>query len=139
MTELVVDASVAIKWVVEEPGSTAAIQLFEHKLVAPDLLISECADTLWKKVRRGNLTSTGAEIAASALVRANVDLIPTRSLLPMCVTLAMELDHPAYDSIYLALAAKRGSRFITADERLVAAAQRLKSGPRVVLLGSKID
>ncbi|MDX2221799.1 MAG: type II toxin-antitoxin system VapC family toxin [Rhodospirillaceae bacterium] len=139
MTELVVDASVAIKWVVEESGSTAAIRLFEHKLIAPDLLISECANILWKKVRRGNVTPAGAEIAASALVRANVDLIPTRSLLQMCVTLAMELDHPAYDCIYLALASQRGSRFVTADERLVAAAQRLKSGPTVVLLGSQID
>jgi predicted nucleic acid-binding protein len=32
---------------------------------------------------------------------------------------AIELDHPAYDCLYLALAVENDCRFVTADERLV--------------------
>lgn len=51
--KLVIDASVAIKWVVDEPGTTEALALRRKaKLIAPDLLIAECANILWKKARR---------------------------------------------------------------------------------------
>jgi predicted nucleic acid-binding protein len=48
----VIDASVAIKWVVRETGTQEALSLRQHRLVAPDLLVAECANILWKKVRR---------------------------------------------------------------------------------------
>ncbi len=51
MTTLVVDASVVIKWVIEETGTQDALALRRHRLLAPDLLIPECANILWKKVR----------------------------------------------------------------------------------------
>jgi predicted nucleic acid-binding protein len=50
MKELVIDASVAVKWVVEEPGTQEALLLRQHRLLAPDLLVAECANILWKKV-----------------------------------------------------------------------------------------
>jgi len=40
--------------------------------------------------------------------------------------LAIELDHPAYDCLYLALAVENGCRFVTADERLVKKIRRDK-------------
>jgi predicted nucleic acid-binding protein len=52
VTPFVIDASVAIKWLVDEPGTAAALSLRRHRLLAPDLLIAECANVLWKKVRR---------------------------------------------------------------------------------------
>ena len=56
MSVFVVDASFAIKWVVDEAHTTQALLLRRHRLIAPDLLIAECANVLWKKVRRGELT-----------------------------------------------------------------------------------
>ena len=57
MNELVIDASIAIKWVVEEEGTTAALALRQQaKLIAPELLVAECANILWKKVLRGELS-----------------------------------------------------------------------------------
>ena len=54
---VVVDASVALKWVIEEDGSEAAgALLLEEPLAAPDLLIVECANVLWAKARRGPQT-----------------------------------------------------------------------------------
>jgi len=115
---LVIDASVAIKWVVEEPGSREALALLKACLSAPDLLIPECANILWKKVRRGELAEAEAILAASLLERANVDLVPMRQLLEPATKLSIGLCHPAYDCLYLALAELRGCDFITANERL---------------------
>ena len=60
MTTWVIDASVAIKWVVDEPGTEQALLLRRHHLVAPDLLVPECANILWKKIRRGELSEAQA-------------------------------------------------------------------------------
>ena len=43
---LVIDASVAIKWVVSEPDGDHAEVLLDHGLAASDLLFAECADIL---------------------------------------------------------------------------------------------
>ena len=49
MSGLVIDASVAIKWVIEEAGTKEALALRRQALAAPDLLVAECANILWKK------------------------------------------------------------------------------------------
>lgn len=108
---LVVDASVAIKWVVEEEGSEAAVGLLDGPaLAAPDLLMPKYANILWKKVRRAELAPEEATLA--------VELVPTRPLMPAALALAIRLDHPAYDCAYLALALDRGHPFVTVDARL---------------------
>ena len=54
MSTLVIDASIAIKWVVEEGGTTEALVLRQKaKLMAPELLVAECANILWKKSPKG--------------------------------------------------------------------------------------
>ena len=113
---MVIDASIAIKWVVEEEGTEAALALHNGaELIAPDLLIAECANILWKKVQRHELAENEAMIAARLLESANVEIFATRNLLEMATRLAIELGHPAYDCIYLALAIRSDCRFGTAD------------------------
>ena len=120
MSRLVVDASVAVKWVVEEAGTEEALSLLERSaLSAPDLLMAECANILWKKVRRGELTEQEAGLAGQLIQLADLDVQPTRPLMPRALDLAIALDHAAYDCIYLALAVENGWRFVTADERFV--------------------
>jgi predicted nucleic acid-binding protein len=117
---LVIDASIAIKWVVEEDGTAEALTLRQRtKLIAPELLTAECANILWKKVRRDELSKDEAILAARLLQAADVELSPTRLLLEAATRSAIELDHPAYDCLYLALAAERDCRFVTADERFL--------------------
>jgi predicted nucleic acid-binding protein len=116
----VIDASIAVKWVVEEEGTPEALALRVHaKLIAPDLLVAECANILWKKVVRGELLKDEALIAAALLQEADVELYPMRSLLAPAARLAIELEHPAYDCLYLAFAAERGCPLVTADGRLL--------------------
>jgi predicted nucleic acid-binding protein len=120
MNTLVVDASVVIKWVVEEEGTELALALRGvARLIAPDLLIAECANILWKKVQRGELTGDEADFAAQLLERADIELFPMRGLMHEATRIAIALSHPAYDCIYVALAMATDARFVTADERLL--------------------
>lgn len=115
----VIDASVAVKWVVPEAGTAQALALRRHALYAPDLLIAECANILWKKQQRGELTTREASMAARLLERVELGLMPMRRLLDRATALAIELDHPAYDCIYLACAEVVRRPFVTADTRLL--------------------
>ncbi len=119
MSEYVVDASVAAKWVIDEPGTVQALKLRRHVLYAPDLLIAECANIVWKKVRLGELSQPEASLAIGLLVRADIELVPTRRLARRAVDLAILLDHSAYDCTYLALAESARRPFVTADARLL--------------------
>jgi predicted nucleic acid-binding protein len=118
---LVIDASIAIKWVIEERGTAAALRLRQQhaRFIAPDVLIAECANILWKKVTRKELSRHEAVLAARLLQGADLELLPTRSLLETATMIAIDLDHPAYDCVYIALAAANDCPFVTADERLL--------------------
>jgi predicted nucleic acid-binding protein len=117
---LVIDASIAVKWVVEENGTPEALALRQKaKLIAPELLIAECANILWKKVQKNELLKEEALIAARLLQGAEIELQPMRSLLEAATQLSIEIDHPAYDCLYLTLAIEKKCQFVTADGRLL--------------------
>lgn len=120
MNTLVIDASIAVKWVVQEHGTAEALVLRQKaKLIAPELLIAECANILWKKVQRGELLKDEALLAARLLQGAEIELLPTRFLFEAATRMSIEIDHPAYDCLYLALALEKKCQFVTADERLL--------------------
>lgn len=121
-----VDASVAIKWLVDEPDAEIASLLLDLELSAPDLLCAECANILWKKVMRGELDADEAGAMASALEAADVALHSTRPHLRSALVLAAELGHPAYDCVYLSLSRQLKQPLVTADGRLVAAVRARK-------------
>jgi predicted nucleic acid-binding protein len=134
---LVIDASIAVKWVVEEPGTPEALALRQKaKLIAPELLIAECANILWKKFRRKELLKEEALLAARLLQGAEIELLPTRSLFEATTRMSIEIDHPAYDCLYLALAVERECPFVTADERFL---RRLHQGRQRKLRGKAIS
>ena len=123
MTGFVVDASVAVKWVVGEVDSDAAARLLEGEavLLAPDLLYAEVANALWALSRRGDVAE--ADVREALAVLADVPLhIPSsmRQLMPAATRLAHDLDHPVYDCFYLALAVQQQYPLLTADRRFQA-------------------
>ncbi len=124
MSGVVVDASVAIKWVVDETGSAAAAALLDGRtLHAPALLFVEAANAFWVMARRGAISRAGAADALDLLRRAPL-VAPNEDLVPEALRLAQMLDHPVYDCVYLALALVREIPVVTADRRFVAAAAR---------------
>ena len=81
--KLVVDANVVIKWYVPEVGSTQAADLLQSgaDLLAPDLLVAEFGNVLWKKVRRGELDVAEAEEITEAFLTACLVTLRASSLL----------------------------------------------------------
>lgn len=116
---LVVDASVAIKWFAPESLSQEAERLLDggDALFAPDLLLLECGNIIWKKVRLGELARLDGDAALAALRSGPIDLIETRPLVERALHLAHEIDHPPYDCLYLAAAEAVEAVVVTADRR----------------------
>jgi predicted nucleic acid-binding protein len=123
LSTFIIDASVVIKWVIDEPGTDRALRLRRHWLLAPDLLIAECSHILWKKVRRQELKAEEAIITARLLSQSGIEFQPMLPLFEIATRLAVTLHHPAYDCCYLALAETSGFPFVTADEVVCRKAQ----------------
>lgn len=125
---LVVDASVAAKWVVPEPDSGKAEQLLLAKedRIAPALVIAEVGNAIWKRARGGEMTVADAVYGLQTVVEAYSFLVPLEELAARATELAIELRHPIYDCFYLALAERERAPVVSADARLLEAAKRAK-------------
>jgi predicted nucleic acid-binding protein len=136
-SKAVVDASVAVKWFANEPGRDAALALLagDAELVAPDELAAEFGNAIWAKVRRKLLTPDEArEILASFLGAMPTRLVDARDVLPTALDIAIQLEHPVYDCLYLALARAERCQVVTADQRLQAVVRGTDQEPLVVAL-----
>jgi predicted nucleic acid-binding protein len=124
---VIVDASVAFKWVFREADSDAAAKLVDrHDLRAPGLLLAEIGNALWKKARRGEIDDRPALAAQLALVASLVTTTDESDVMPRALDMAIDLDHAIYDCIYLALAEREDDRLMSADVRFVAKVQQSK-------------
>ena len=131
----VVDASVAIKWVIGEAGAEAAARLAGRALSAPDILLAECGSALWAKSRRAEIGRDEALLALEALSRAPVVMTPVPVLATDALRLAVLIGHPIYDCLYLALSLQTHTPLVTADRRFAAAvASHAELAGRLVLL-----
>ena len=119
---LVIDASVAIKWFVEEPGSDVARRLLvagpDH-LEAPELLVAEVCNAAWKSQRLGQMSALQFDLITSRIESMFGQLWSLGPLASRAAVLARRLDHPVYDCFYLALSEVRRARLVTADSKLM--------------------
>ena len=117
---LVIDASVAIKWFAPELLSREAERLLDggDALFAPDLV--ECGNIIWKKVRLGELARSDGDVALGALRSGPIDFVGTKPLVERALQLAHDIDHPLCDCLYLAAAEAVDATVVTADRRFYA-------------------
>ena len=132
----VVDASVAVKWLVAEEDADIADRLAAggEELHAPRLMASEAANALWRKARAGQIKRAEAGAAMALLIDMPVRWNDDETVGADAVRLALALDHPVYDCVYLALAHRIGATVVTADRRFVTAVAPTGHGGSVMTL-----
>lgn len=126
IADVVVDASVAVKWVLPEADLGPAVALREmDALIAPSLVIAEIGNALWKSVLRGDVDNSDASAALRIAVGHFDWIVSIDQLAGRALGLAVDLRHPIYDCLYLALAERERVPIVSADARLLSAARRL--------------
>ena len=123
----VLDASVGIKLFVEEEDSAQADRLFSQltgsppaRFYVPDLFFIECANVLWKYVRRLDYLVENALQDVRNLQALALRTVSTADLLVPALELALTYDITAYDACYAALAQQINLPLVTADTSLAA-------------------
>jgi predicted nucleic acid-binding protein len=115
----IVDASVALKWVLPEEDGEVAERLLDGgaALQAPAFIFVELANALWFHLRAGKLNTAEAAGCMRDLREAPLELWDGEEPLPATLEWAHRLDHAVYDCAYLALALHREAAYVTADRR----------------------
>lgn len=125
---LVVDASVALKWVLDEPDSHLAHALAEggEEILVPDFWLNEATNICWLQVRKGKWSADEAR-EGLMLLRALVPPTPTADLdlHDVALEIGIAVHHSTYDTLYIAFAIAVGARgVVVADGPFVRAMAR---------------
>jgi predicted nucleic acid-binding protein len=121
---VVVDASLAVKWVLKEPHAEEALALAEDWAVArirpsaPCLLLVEATNVLHRRAMLGHISLSQARQLLAGLLDMGIEIRESPQIHLRALELAQELQRPSvYDTHYLALADILGCDLWTADER----------------------
>lgn len=137
---IVVDASLGVKWFLDEAGSQEAVEIlieYRRQILAPDLFGIEVTAALVREInaQRDEDARYGWELArlmalfdseAVELRRVSTSQIVTAA------EMAIEIGHPLKDCIYLALAADLGCDLYTSDAKFAAKAARLGQSIKLI-------
>lgn len=141
--DCVVDASVAIKLFVVEEDSDKATRLFERlteeqpaRFYVPDLFYVECANILWKYVRRFGYEADSARQDIPDLAAFDLVVVSTADLLETALNIALTHDTTAYDGCYVALAQQLRLPLITADAPL---ARKMRDSDVIVQILAEVE
>ncbi len=102
-----------------DSGLALAVRARPDPIIAPKLVIAEVLNATWLGLRRGQLTVAQFTGLAPTVARSFDRLVSLRSLAARTAVIAQQLDHPAYDCFYLALAEREAAPLVTADKRLL--------------------
>ena len=139
MIDVVVDASVILRWAFDDVRDRAGAVATERALreariiaIEPPLFLLEIASALLKAARDGRIDESRAAEVLGALERVELEPIAPHAFALACLRLALETGLRVADASYLEVARRRGAVLVTADEQLAGAALRI--GVSVVTL-----
>ncbi len=132
---MIVDASVAVKWMIDEEGSDLARELLGRvDLIAPTLIHAEVGNAIWKKQRRGEYAGHAELTALPDLFATLIQTIDEAPMMARALDLAIRLDHAVYDCVYLAVAEALDDALITADAKFWTKVRHSPDGARVQMM-----
>jgi predicted nucleic acid-binding protein len=122
VTAYVVDASVAVKWLVYEESSDIAVAFARsnNSFVTPRMIVTEVANALARKAIQGAISSEDAKQQFMKLPYFFDEIFSVDDLVANALYNACQFRHPIYDLIYVEAARRRGIQLVTADQRLSA-------------------
>lgn len=135
---MVVDASVAAKWVLREPGREQSLRLLNDyesaavQLIAPSLLPIEIASVLTKRQRRNELSPVQVREAFRMFEIRCPMLTDVREHIASAMELSALHRLSVYDCVYLAMALERGCDLITADRKFYEATSQAYASVRLL-------
>lgn len=138
MSDVVIDANVAAALLLDLAYSSRAREAVSgaDAIIAPDLVVHEFSNALWKLSSSGKMTENFAHQALIGLDSLVSEFVAGRSLAHQALRIALELRHPVYDCFYLALALDRDAPLLTADRRLAERAGPSQFAGRLQLIAT---
>jgi predicted nucleic acid-binding protein len=132
----VVDASVVIKWHIDEVDAEAAstVRRSAASFAVPDLLFAETASTVWKLVRRELLSNDQAVKVIESIVAGPFVVYSNQALAKDALRIGVARDITPYDASYVALAITTRAEYVTADRKLFNKLHGSPFGKNVILL-----
>lgn len=139
---LAVDTSVGLKWVLNEPDSPLAEAFVrtELDLLVPDFWLHEATNVLWLQVRRRRLTPDEAR-EGLGLLRAIVEPASTANmrLHDAALDIGIAINHPTYDTLYVAFAIVTGASAVVTADADFARAVRTHPDPTVAAMTMTLE
>jgi predicted nucleic acid-binding protein len=121
---LVVDTSVAVKWVVPENGENIeddtglSLDLLGYPLIAPDCIVGEFANAMFRKVQAMEIGVEQAKASIDILPDL-ITLLPARAFIGAAFDLALSIQHPLHDCLFLVVAMQYDHELVTTDKKFV--------------------
>lgn len=116
---LIIDASVAIKWVLNEDGTDQASDLLNNitEFFEPEIFDIEISAILTKRVRMKDLSYAEAVTKKSYFTKLPYFKIPFNQIEEKAFDISSKFSCSYYDGLYLASALAYEGKLITADSR----------------------
>lgn len=119
MTDVVIDATVVLKWFLPELDDQAALALLDRELRfhAPEILSVQVGQALVRRVKSGHLTAEMANRIVDAIPRLPLHWTASDSLAPAAMRIVQASPRTYPDALYFALAARLDAPVVSADRR----------------------
>lgn len=127
----VIDASALVKYFTKERGWKEVSELILDGVISIELVMKEVANSLWKKVRQGDMESEVA-LALIEKVPKIVKINPQYPFMTRAFKIALQYSITVHDALYIALAENKKYELITCDKKQAEVAKELNVGVLLV-------
>ncbi len=134
------DASVAVKWYIPEPGYQQAVELEtavragEVDVLAPDLIVAEVGSAFLRKVAADEISEQDAANRLSLFLASPLRRVSSAPLALDALRICQRAGISFYDALYVSAGQLSGVELVTADMELVRLLRRARLGDFVIPL-----